>query len=80
MNITAEQLAAIDADFSDPSSTWKDSLSLDFLLLAAHAHDVLPEVDIYQLLDEDDRDLFLISVELTPGIHAHTAPTYWRDV
>lgn len=74
------QLAAIAAEFDDLSHPWVDSLNLDFLLAAAHTHGVLPEVVTYQLLDEDDRDLFLISVELSPGIHAHAAPTYWCDV
>lgn len=79
MTVSAEQIASIHAEFGDSASAWSDSMCLSSLLVVAHAYDVLAEVDIYPILDEEDEDIFLVSVELCPGVYAHAAPMYWRD-
>ncbi|WP_329177913.1 hypothetical protein [Streptomyces sp. NBC_01477] len=77
------QIAAVHAEMYeafDASHCWADSSVLDALLIGARAVGVLTDVDVFQLLDEDDRDLLLVSVELRPGVLAHAAPMRWREL
>lgn len=78
MTVSDDQFAAISAEFEQSSGTWSDSLCLEPLLCTAHEHGVLRDVWIHQLLD--DRDTFLVSVEVAPAVFAHTMPTPWPDL
>lgn len=83
MSASEAQIVAVHAEFRDSEETparWADSHCLDHLLAAARSFGALLDVDVFPLLDEDDRDLVLVSVELRPGAFAHAAPTQWCEL
>jgi hypothetical protein len=79
MAVLDEQLKLICDEFGRSTGEWHDSSCLETLLCAAHEHGVLSDVEIYQILD-DDRDVFLVSVEVGASTYVHSALTHWRDV
>lgn len=83
MSVSDAQIVAIHAEMHeafDTSDCWADSSVVESLLIRARSFDALPDVDVFQLLDEDDRGLVLVSVELRPGVFAHAAPLRWREL
>lgn len=73
-----EQLAAISTEVAESGSAWSDSFCLEPLLCTAHEHGVLRDVWIYQILD--DRNIFLVSVQVAPAVFAHAMPVTWYEV
>ncbi|WP_327290457.1 hypothetical protein [Streptomyces sp. NBC_01198] len=81
--VSEAQILAIRVECGDAVETlsgWTDSSCLDHLLVAARSFGVLLDVDVFQLLDEDERDIVLVSVELRPGVFAHAPPAKWDEI
>jgi hypothetical protein len=79
MYASPDHIVAIAEDFG-PHAGWGDSTCLEPLLSTAHHYGVLCDVWVYQLLDERDIDIFLVSVHLCPTVFAHPQAISWDQV